>query len=224
MPPLNQLTIQMQRLTLFQGLDAESVAALVRAAHFRTYAAGEIVALEGERAPGLFLLASGWLKAVKYAPGGREQVLRFLEPGETFNEIGVFADQPNPATAIALEPAGVWILPRAAITELLRSRPAFAQYVIERLAERLIYLVDLVTDLSLRTLTGRLARLILDSASGDTLHRPHWYTQAELAARLGTVPDVAQRALRQLEQNGLIAVDRNAIRILDRNALEQAAQ
>ena len=33
-----------------------------------------------------------------------EQVLRFLEPGEAFNEVGVFADQPNPATAIAGTP------------------------------------------------------------------------------------------------------------------------
>jgi DNA-binding transcriptional regulator YhcF (GntR family) len=69
-----------------------------------------------------------------------------------------------------------------------------------------------------------MARLILDSASGDTLQRPQWYTQAELAARLGTVPDVAQRALRQLEQNGFIAVDRSAIHIIDRAALEQASQ
>ncbi|WP_345108549.1 cyclic nucleotide-binding domain-containing protein [Candidatus Villigracilis vicinus] len=34
---------------------------------------------------------------------GREQVLRFLDAGEIFNEIGVLAKRPNPVTAVALE-------------------------------------------------------------------------------------------------------------------------
>jgi CRP-like cAMP-binding protein len=54
------------------------------------YQANEMVVLEGEAQPGLYYLEYGWLKVVKISPAGREQTLRFLEPGETFNEIGVF--------------------------------------------------------------------------------------------------------------------------------------
>jgi CRP/FNR family transcriptional regulator len=71
--------------------------------------------------------------------------------------------------------------------------------------------------------TGRLARLLLEDAVENVLERPRWYTQAELAARLGTVPDVVQRALRTLESDGLIAVDRHQIHILDRPALTKIA-
>jgi CRP-like cAMP-binding protein len=106
---------------------------------------------------------------------------------------------------------------------LFRERPDFAQQVIAKMADRLLHLVSLVTDLSLRTVTGRLARLLLEDASGDILHRPRWYTQAELAARLGTVPDVIQRALRSLESDDFIEVDRHQIRILDRSALVEIA-
>jgi DNA-binding GntR family transcriptional regulator len=91
------------------------------------------------------------------------------------------------------------------------------------MAERMLYLVSLITDLSLRPVTGRLARLLLESAVEDVLERPRWFTQAELAARLGTVPDVIQRALRALENEGLIAVDRHQIHILDRPALAKVA-
>jgi CRP/FNR family transcriptional regulator len=150
-------------------------------------------------------------------------VLRFLGPGETFNEIGAFADRPNPATAVALEPVGVWLLQRAAVTRLLREQPDLAQRLIENLADRVIDLVNLVADLSLRPVTGRLARLLLDEASGDVLARPRWHTQAELAARLGTVPDVIQRALRGLESTGAIEVQRHEIRLRDRAALEKLA-
>ena len=103
--------------------------------------------------------------------------------------------------------------------QLVRERPFFAEFILSKMADRLLHLVSLVTDLSLRPVSGRLARLLLESAEGDTLYRPRWYTQAELAARLGTVPDVIQRALRELEQEGLIEVQRQTIRILDRAGL-----
>jgi CRP/FNR family transcriptional regulator len=92
------------------------------------------------------------------------------------------------------------------------------------MAFRVIDLVNLVGDLSWRPVTGRLARLLLDGAVDDVLHRPRWYTQTELAARLGTVPDVIQRAMRGLEVEGVIEVERHLIRLRDRAALEKLAQ
>ncbi len=222
-PTPDHLLRQLQSNSLFAGLDDMTLQTMAKDAFWREYSAGEVVVLEGEALPGLLYLQSGWIKVVKVSEGGREQVLRFLEPGETFNEVGVFADQPNPATAIALEPAGVWLIRRETVMRLLQENPAFSQFVIAKMAKRLLYLVSLVTDLSLRPITGRLARLLLEEATDDLVHRPRWYTQAELAARLGTVPDVVQRALRNLEKEGHITVKRHEIRIVDRDALEEIA-
>ena len=222
-PEQTLLVDQLGALTFFKALDRRMLLDLARGAVWREYAQGEVVFLEGETSPGLYFLASGWLKVVKSSPGGREQVLRFLGPGETFNEIGAFASRPNPATAIALEPAGVWLLQRAAIARLAREQPDFAQRIIEIMADRVIDLVSLVADLSLRSVTGRLARLVLEEAEGDVHQRPRWRTQAELAARLGTVPDVVQRALRGLENEGAIEIQPREIRIRDRDALIRLA-
>ncbi len=222
-PPPTQFVQILRTIPLFSGLDASSLQELGQLSRWREYDAGEIVVLEGDAHSALYYLQYGWLKVVKTSAAGREQILSFLEPGETFNEIGVFAKQTNPATAIALEPAGVWLIPRTTLLGLLQENPEFAQYVITRMAERMLHLVSLVTDLSLRPVTGRLARLLLEDAVDDVLERPRWYTQGELAARLGTVPDVIQRTLRSLENDGLIAVDRQQIRILDRAALTKVA-
>lgn len=222
-PTLAQIVQQIKQITLFAEMDEPSLQELAQASRWHEYETGEIVVLEGEAQPGLHYLQHGWLKVVKTSPSGREQILRFLEPGDTFNEIGVFTSQPNPATAVALEPAGVWLIPRAALLRLLQERPDFAQHIITKMAERMLYLVSLVTDLSLRPVTGRLARLLLEDAVENVLERPRWYTQAELAARLGTVPDVVQRALRTLESDSLIAVDRHQIHILDRPTLTKIA-
>lgn len=199
------------------------MAEMVATAQWREFGAGEVIVLEGEAQPGLYFLDFGYVKIVKLSPSGREQTLRILEPGDTFNEIGVFTRQPNPATAIALEHAGVWLISRGALDRLLQEHPDFGLSVMEKMAERMLFLVTLVTDLSLRPVTGRLARLLLESATADIMPRPRWFTQAELAARLGTVPDVIQRSLRNLEAEGLIAVERQQIRILNRLALEQIA-
>jgi CRP-like cAMP-binding protein len=140
------------------GLKEPILQELAQLSRWREYDAGEIVVLEGEAQPGLYFLDYGWLKVIKTSPAGREQILRFLEPGDTFNEIGVFASQTNPATAIALEPAGIWLIPRPALLRLLQEKPDFSQHVIAKMAERMLYLVSLVSDLSLRPVTGRLAR------------------------------------------------------------------
>jgi CRP/FNR family transcriptional regulator len=220
----DQLLAQLRTIPFFAGLDEPLLRELAQGAVRRNYQSGEVVFLEGELPVGLYYLTSGWLKISKSSAQGREQILQFLEPGSTFNAVGVLANQPNPATAIALEPASVWILRRNAVMVLLAQRPELARHVIERMAARILELVELAGDLSFRTVSQRLARLLLADAEGNALRRPGWYTQAEIAARLGTVPDVVQRALGSMAANGWIVVEREAIVIHDREALAEIAE
>jgi len=224
-PTADQLVVQLSKNSFFADVDEEVLRRLAVSAVWRTYAPGEIVFLEGETTEGFYYLHAGWLKVVTMSPSGREQIISFLESGETFYEAGAFTKRPNMATAVALEEAGVWLIEREVVLQLVRERPFLAELLLERMANRLMYLVSLISDLSLRPVTGRLARLLLDSADADgVLHRPRWYTQAELASRLGTVPDVVQRALRELDQEGVIEVQRRKIVILDRGALMEWAE
>lgn len=222
-PSPEQLERQLAELPLFAALEPVLRRRLADTARWLSYETGEIVFWDGDEARGIYLLDSGWLKVVKSSPSGREQVVKFLGPGELFNEIGVLANQPNPATAVALEPAGMWLIPREALLDLLRRHPPFARHLIEQLAGRVLHLVELVSDLSLRTVRSRLARLLLEDMAAGEFHRPRWYTQAELAARLGTVPDVIQRVLRSLVDDELIEVERHRITIHDRDALARIA-
>jgi CRP/FNR family transcriptional regulator len=190
------------------------------AAHHR-YPAGKAIFWEGEPSQGLYWLHSGALKAVKYSASGREQILHLINPGQTFNEVGAFTTLPNPASVLALASSKVWHIPGEAIRQRIQQDPVFAQLIIDVLAQRLRHSVDLIEDLSLRPIINRLSKLILDEAEGNTLFRPDWYTQHELAARLGTVEDVLQRALRRLEADKLIQVERRQILILDRRGMEK---
>jgi CRP/FNR family cyclic AMP-dependent transcriptional regulator len=207
----------------FAQVDAQTLSAIAGSATRRSYTADQVVLLEGEPSSGLFVVQEGWLKSVKTSPEGREQVLRVVGPGDVFNAIGALASPTNPGTVITLEPATVWILQRENLLRLLEEHTGLAWMVIQALAERVQQLMSQVEDLSLRSVEARLARLILEEATGESFIRQRWDTQAEMAARLGTVLDVLNRALRRLAADGVIKVERHRILILDQEQLAAIA-
>lgn len=214
----------LRAVSYFAALDAATLSLVARSANRRAYDAEQVVLLEGEPCAGLHVVESGWLKAAKVSADGREQVLQTFSAGDAFNMISIFTDAPNQATVTALEPSQVWIVRREVLLRLFDQHPGLARHVIADLAGRVMHLVRMVEDLSLRSVEARLARLILDQAEGEAVRRRPWDTQAEIASRLGTVPDVVNRALRKLAEQGMILVERRQIRILNREGLKMIAQ
>lgn len=215
---------RLQSFEFLRGLQNETLAELAKSATWKIYPPDAVIFWEADIESNLFYLQYGWLKVIKSGPDGREQILRFLGPGEIFNEIGVFAKRPNPATALALEEAGIWLIPRHALEKILFSHPQTALQIMENMADRFISLVELTADLSLRSVEARLAKLLLEQAHEDTIPRRRWSTLSEMAAHLGTVPDVLSRAVRELTRAGLIEMDKQQIQILDREGLTERAK
>lgn len=203
----------------FKHLDTVTLKAVAQAAIRRIYEPNQIILLEGEPAGGLYILQEGWLKVSKISLDGREQILQFLGRGEAFNAVGVFTDALNPATVTALEPSIVWIIPKERMLELLETHPPLARVIIQDLAGRVLHLITLVEDLSLRKVESRFARLILEEAEENVIPRKRWATQTEIAARLGTVPDVISRTIRKMAELGILQVSRSEITILNREKL-----
>lgn len=204
----------------FANLDAALIEIIAQQTKYQHYDTGQVVFLEGEQDVALYIVHTGWLKAVKTSPDGREQVLHFIGAGEVFNAIGVFVEESNPATVIALEPTTVWVIQQNAMLNLFDQHPELGRMIIRRLASRVQQLIQMVEDLSLRTIESRLARYLIEQSTEEQLSRPRWATQAEMANRLGTVPDVLNRALRSLAKDNLIRVERHQIQILDHGGLE----
>ena len=214
----------LKAVSYFSQLDAAALNLVAQSAIRRVYDPQQVILIEGEPCAGLYIVESGWLKAVKIGMDGREQVLQTLGPGDVFNIISVFTDVPNQATVAALETSVVWIVRREALLRLMDEHPPLARRVVNDLARRVMHLVRLVEDLSLRSVEARLARFLLEQAQGKSVPRKRWATQAEMASRLGSVPDVVNRALRKLAEGGMIRVARHQIQILDEERLKAVAQ
>lgn len=201
----------------FKMLGGDELARLASTVSERKFEKDEVVFLEGEPCHGLYIVREGSVKIYKLSPEGREQILSYIKPGDSFNEVAVFDGGANPANTVAAETSTLWIVPRSAIVEVLQANPQVALAVIQNLGARLRHLVGLVEDLSLRQVSGRLAKLLLEMAATN---EPA-LTQQEMAARLGTVREIIGRSLRQLETRGLIKMERGKIVILDRGGLEK---
>jgi CRP/FNR family transcriptional regulator len=207
----------------YAGLDNSILDALASAAIQRNYEPKQVLFIEGEACAGYHIVQEGWLKAVKISTSGREQIIQFFGPGEIFNEEAIITGSTNQFTVEALEASKVWIIQREPLLKLMSEFPPLGKVITKSLAMRVTHLINLIENLALQTVESRLARMFLDHSNGDILNRRRWSTQAEMAARLGTVPDVLNRALRSLAEEGLLQIKRHQIKILDRKGLERKA-
>jgi CRP-like cAMP-binding protein len=215
-------TNPLRRIALFADLPAETLSRVATVLIRRAYAPDETIILEGAPCQAAYFLAQGHVRVLRTSPDGREQVLVQLGPGQSFNTVPPFRTQgTNHATVQAAEQVTAYAISKDDLHHLVSESPALALALLRDFADRLDHLTDLVEDLSLRTVRGRLARLLLEEATADEVAR-RW-TQAEIAARLGTVREMIGRTLSALADAGLIRIDRQRIVLLDREGLEAEA-
>ncbi|MCS6844344.1 MAG: Crp/Fnr family transcriptional regulator [Caldilineales bacterium] len=212
-------------VSFLKSLSPQLHDALAAVAVCRRYGQGETIFLEGEPTAGMFIVEQGVVKISKLSTDGREYIMHLVEPGGTFNEVSALDGGPNPANATAFTDAVLWRVDRSDLQRLAKAHPDLAWALIEDLAGRARHLVGLLHDLAMRSVRGRLARLLLEEAQSQaTAVVPRYLTQEEMAARLGTVREMVGRTLRSMAAEGIIEFDRHRIVILDPQRLAEEAE
>ena len=206
-------------LPFFASLPDDAIAAIAAIAIELYRPAGVTLFLVGDPAPGLCVVINGRVKVSRTSAAGREQVLTVISAGSHFNSVPTFDQGPCPADAHTLSESILLLLPTAALHAVALQHPEVALALLAECGGFLRKLVLLVDDLALHTVQGRLARLLLSQADSTKGGAPA-LTQAEMAARIGTVREMISRTLRTFEALGLIQIDRGAITVLDSAGLE----
>ncbi len=228
--PQSRLTKLLHELSLLQGITDPALQKLVNSSIGRSYQEGRIIFIEGEPAVGFYVIEVGQVKISRVSQDGREHILLLLGPGDSFNEVAALDGGPNPATATAQTDAVVYCILRGELQQTVAQYPDLAWAMIESMARRARQLVGMVQDLSMRSVKGRLAHLLLKQAEANTGGTntadaiPRMLTQEEMASRLGTVREMVGRALRSLASQGIIEFDRHRIIILDSERLSKEAE
>jgi CRP/FNR family transcriptional regulator, dissimilatory nitrate respiration regulator len=206
------------RVAYFASLSPRERSRLAALCTPRTLAAGEMLFEEGQPCRGLFIVAEGAVEVRQISFRGREQIFHTEGPGATLGEGPLFDEGGYIATAVAIAPTRVLFLARADLLRLCHRHPAVALAMLKNLARRVRHFAGIIGDLAFRPVAERLARYLDGTLAGPvtagaTIQLP--LTQAQLAARLGTVRELVARALAQLEADGIIARDRSRIVVRD---------
>jgi CRP/FNR family transcriptional regulator, cyclic AMP receptor protein len=208
---------------LGQGLMPDVLTALAQRLFEKKQVGGAIILCEGDPAESLYFIAEGVVKIFKTSADGKEQILALLHPGDYFNDVPVLDDGPSPASAQAMGPGLLLGLSKADLTAIINLYPPVALNLLKVMTRRIRDLIDLVEDLSFRSVAGRVAKILLDGAGRPAQPGPR-LTQRDMAAMAGTAREVVSRSLKYLEDEDLIEMRRHRIVIKDQPGLKQLVE
>lgn len=206
----------------FRGLADDAIADVARRFFEKKAERGEIISFEEEPIDALYLVRFGAVKTYRTSADGKEQIFRIVRPGGSFNDAPVFTDGINLITAEAMGPVDLYGIKQADIEEVIAAYPVVARNTLTVVSERVQALVSLVEDFSFLHVTGRVAKMLLQTAQpeGDA---PPRLTQQEMAAMIGTAREMVGRSLKNLEEEGVIRMERNRVVITDLASLKRQA-
>lgn len=220
----------LRSIYLFSGVSDSDLEVLTQMAVSKAFARQDTIFWEGKAAQGFYILITGQIKLIKSSLEGKEYIIRLVGAGETFAEAAVFGDIPYPATAIALEDCQTLFFAKAPFLRHLAASPALARNMLATLSRLMLHLTKQLEDLSLKEVSARLARYLLERcedehgkvAKGAFCELPT--TKTQLAAYLGTISETLSRTLSRLKSLGVIEVDKGKITIIDPAALQNMAR
>ncbi len=211
---------------VFSSLQEGERDSLARQALRRELTKEEVLALQGDVWPYLFLVAEGTVDAIKISSEGRNLLVTSFSAGELFWGPAFFQEGvPLPATLLAHCPSQIYLWSRAVIEPLILANGRMSWELCRLMVQRMQRASAIVDELAFQPVAGRLARLLLDyfEKSGEkTLTR--YFTLDEMAARVGTTREIVCRTLYRFADQRLIEVTRTELALVDKAGLVQIAE
>ena len=116
-------------LPLFDDLPVEVLDDLAGRLRLRTFARGQPVVRQGDRAGAFFVVRRGTLQVIEEDPEhGQERVLRTLGRGESFGELALMEAAPRSATVRALDEAELFEIEKGTFDQLLADMVNLPQF------------------------------------------------------------------------------------------------
>lgn len=200
-----------------QRLTAEEIAKVRAIGVHKTVPPGQSVFRQGDVHEGIWLIESGTVRAFYVSPSGREITLAIWTRGHFIGGPEIFGGGVHVWSGDVQEEATLLYLTGAKIRTLVETMPNFALGLIEGLVAKGKCYSALVQMLGTRSVTERLAQLLLIFA--DTSGRPEGnrlvierkLTHDQLAAIVGATRQWVTMTLDKFQKRGLISVSRQCI-------------
>ncbi|WP_350342719.1 Crp/Fnr family transcriptional regulator [Proteinivorax tanatarense] len=217
-----------KKVSIFQGLNIESLAKISSKVVHKTYKKGEKLFLQGDIAQNLYIINSGKIKVFKDSSNGKEQILYILTDGDTIGELSLLKKETINYSAVAMENTRVCMLTSHDFQQVIRQESEIILKIMETVGERLQKVEGLVQNLGTKDVEARLAQTLVNLAeeygtvnkSGVNLTLP--MSREDLSNYVGVARETISRKLGVLQDEGLIELlSSKKIIIKDLNKLMQ---
>ena len=208
------------QFALFSGLEPENLDTISAIAVPKRIARKAILFREGDEAKGFYLVVKGRVKLSKVSSTGKEQILHFVQTGQSFAEAALYMDQAYPATAEAIEETDLYFIPRDTLMKSMAADPGLAMNLIAHLARYLQLLTRKVEELSLMDATARLAQHLLGNMEAATGLVRLGAGKGQTATSLGMAVETFSRTLTKFKDEGLVKeASPGILQVLDEDGL-----
>ena len=120
----------------------------------KTFRAGEVIFREGDPPRDEAYMVHLGRVEVRKQVGNEQRVLHVMRKGELLGELGLFGKSRRSATAVALEPVTLMVIPARKLDQLVRTNPALAVAIIRDLSLKLLATNELLADEGRRRASG----------------------------------------------------------------------
>ncbi len=201
--------------TLREALSPDTFDKLISSGSTKRYADGQIIQDRGDKRPGLTIVTAGEVVAGNVGQDGSFLTSALLRPGETFGEQTLFSDLRRTHTLWAQGPAEITFVTSKAFFALLDEEPRIARALLTLMVQRNYEMMDFIDAQRRFSLKARVARLLLATADEANNQATIECRQEDLAFMLGVSRVAAGKALKLLQDEGLVALRYGRIEIQD---------
>jgi CRP-like cAMP-binding protein len=192
-----------------------------------TYKKGELIFNESAIPMGVYCIVCGVIKLVSTNHDGKEQILRFAQPGDVIAYRALIADEPLVSSAVCLEDTVACFIPKNVFLNIIDENAAMSKELMKALSHELGVVEERVQSLAQKSVRERLAEALLflhatfKSNTLDSDVIAITLPREDIANIVGTATETVIRLLSEFKSDKLIELDGKKIRILDKNKLEK---
>jgi CRP/FNR family transcriptional regulator, dissimilatory nitrate respiration regulator len=171
----------------------------------------ETLFLEGDTGQAMYLMAQGTVQVYKTSADGKEVVIKILRTGELFGEVVLFEQERFPASACALSPSQVFLLPKRQFN-LLLDEEGFRRDFIGMLLAKQRYLTEQIFRLSALDVEERFFHFLRESY-GEREEYAIDVSKRDVAAAIDALPETLSRLLLKLKEEGAVQWEGESLRL-----------
>jgi CRP/FNR family transcriptional regulator len=210
---------------VFSALSNDKKNLVMKESISKSFSKGELITVDGDIWPYMFLITKGRINALKSSSEGRSLVVTTFYQGDIFWGLAFFYESmPMPVSLEVAENTSILLWSADCLMPILKSEGAAAWELSRLMVYKMMRASEILEEMTFQPVAGRLAKLLIETVRNqDQGPVTRSLTLDEMAARIGSTREMVCRFLHRFADDGIIDITRTEFRVMDSKRLAKVA-